>query len=118
MTGNDFAALKKGDVVHHPAQSERVFTIVGRPNLYPHSFLAILGRHEINENNLWTKLLNASDEKCLELAKRFKLTVTRLVNPGNWDKESRLTYYCLLCGNREATLPHICPVFYPELMGK
>ena len=119
MTENDFSSLKSGDiVVYRPGQPDKVWTIIGKPSWDQYSFLAILGRQKIAENHLWTKLLGASDRKREELAKRFKLTIIRLINPESWSKEHPAgTYSCMLCGTTTVR-PHICPVFYPELRRK
>lgn len=111
MTLRDFDVLKPGDFVYHPGFPDKIWTVIGRPTWDQYSFVAILGRYQIKENHLWQKLLEASDEKRQELARRFDMTVTRMVTPGNWNKEHPAgTYSCLLCGTTTA-VPHICPVF-------
>lgn len=84
MTEQEFASLEPGDLVHHPAEPEKVWTVVGR-NFHQGLPLAVLGKCNMN-NHLWVALLGLSEEKCRELAKRYDLTVARMINPGNWTK--------------------------------
>ena len=87
MIEQEFIQLKSGDFVHHPAQPNKVWTVVGKPLWDQYSFLAVLGRWKIGEQYLWRRFLKASEEKCQELSRRYDMKVTRMINPGNWDKE-------------------------------
>lgn len=88
MTEQEFVQLKPGDIVHHLAQPNNIWTVIGKPRWDPYSFIAVLGRCQVKSQCLWHKLLDTSEGKCQELAQRSNLTVTRMINPKNWDKEN------------------------------
>lgn len=117
MTEQEFNTLRHGDVIHHPATPIRVWTVIGyQPHL--DSFLAVRGRPYMAGQHLWLKLLRLPESKCQELAKRSGLNITRIINPGNWLKKyDAPTFTCQICGTT-TPIPHVCPVFYPELRGR
>ncbi len=87
MIEQEFIQLEPGDIVHHPSQPNNVWTVVGKPCWDQYSFLVVSGRWKVGNQYLWCRFLKASDEKCQELARRYDMKVTRMINSGNWDKE-------------------------------
>ena len=86
MTEQEFDALKPGDFVHHPAQPEDIWTVVGRQYQYD-TLLAVKGRTLINNDVRWYNLLGTSEEICQELAKRYGIVITRMINHWSWTKK-------------------------------
>ena len=88
MTEKEFISLNPGDRIHYPGRPNEIWTIIGKQNISD-KYLAVLGKVNIaHPMNLWDRLLAMPEERCIAFAKRCGLTVTSVINPASWDKQS------------------------------